>query len=122
MTKRLISLGDLGVLLQPYQAVNLLDRKNYPNITEGLITISLKAGALYRVRDWVRERKIPPAIKDLKGPAKIGVSEQDYPSKIRSLLEHKEFNYDEMQVSDEEYAKENADSAEMDDSGKYRKE
>ncbi len=120
MSNRLISLGDLGILLQPYQSVNLLDSKHYI-FTEVQIQESLANGSLYKRSDKIVVRKIPPP-QIFKGPGKIGLDEKNqYPSKIRSLLEHKEFNYDELQVSDEEYAKENADLADEDDIGKFKK-
>lgn len=120
MSNRLISLGDLGILLQPYQTVNLLDSRHY-FFTEEQIQASLKSGSLFKRSDKIVVRKIPPP-KIFKGPSPIGLDEKnEYPSKIRSLLEHKEFNYDELQMSDEEYAKENADLADEDDLGKYKK-
>jgi hypothetical protein len=120
MSDRLISLGDLGVLLQPYQAVNLLDPKHY-SFTEEQIEASQTSGSLFKRSDKVKQRKIPPP-KVYKGPGKIGLDDTNqYPSKIRSLLQHKEFNYDELQISDDEYAKENADLADEDDIGKFKK-
>ncbi len=120
MSNRLISLGDLGILVQPYQSINLLDPKHY-FFTEEQIQASLKNGSLYKRSDKIVVRKIPPP-KVYKGPSPIGLdTKNEYPSKIRSLLEHKEFNYEEMQVTDDEYARENADLADEDDLGKYRK-
>lgn len=120
MSNRLISLGDLGVLLRPYQAVNLLDPKHY-SFTEEQIEASRKSGSLYKRSDKIKLRAVPPP-QVYKGPGKIGLDDKNqYPSKIRSLLEHKEFNYDELNISDDEYAKENADLADEDDIGKFKK-
>lgn len=120
ISDRLISLGDLGILLQPYQSVNLLDHKHY-FFTEDQIQTSLKTGSLYRRSDKIVVRKFPPQ-ETYKGTSKINLeTKNEFPSKIRSLLEHKEFNYDELQITDDEYAKENADLADEDDLGKYKK-
>jgi hypothetical protein len=120
VSKHLISIGDLGILLQPHQSVNLLDRKHY-SFTEEQIQASITSGSLHKRSDKIFVRKLPPQTI-YKGPSKINLEEEgSYPSKIRSLLEHKEFNYEEYQISDDEYAKENADSAEEDDVGKFKK-
>lgn len=124
ITNRLISLGDLGILLQPYQSVNLLDRKNFPLFTDKHIEQSLISGSLYKRSDKVKVRRISPPTRDLKGASKIGLDEKhEQPSKIRSILEHKEYNYDaeEAGMSDEEYAAENADLAGEEDLGRYKR-
>lgn len=120
ISKRLISVGDLGILLQPHQSVNLLDSKHY-TFTEAQIQTSLATGSLYKRSDKIKVRKNPPP-QALKGASKVGLDETNqFPSKIRSLLEHKEFNYEEHQVTDDEYAAQNADLADEDDVGKYKK-
>lgn len=123
ISDRLISLGDLGILLQPRQSVNLLDSKHY-FFTEKQINDSLTSGSLYKRSDKIKVRKVAPNLTNLKGPSKIEVDQNIYPSKVRSLLEHKEYNYDEeneIQMSDEQYAEENAELAEEDDLGRYKK-
>lgn len=120
MSNRLISLSDLGILVQPYQSINLLDARHY-SFTEEQVLASFESGSLYKRSDKIKKRKIPPP-KIYKGPSPIGLdTKNQYPSKIRSLLEHKEFNYEEMQITDDEYARDNADLADEDDQGKYRK-
>lgn len=123
ISNRLISLGDLGILLQPYQSVNLLDKRHY-FYTENQIRTSLNSGSLYKRSDKIKVRKIPPDLTNYKGPGKIGIdTKNEFPSKIWSIIEHKEFNYDEdePQISDDDYAAENADLAEEDDLGRFKK-
>lgn len=107
--------------MQPGQSINLLDSKHY-SLTKDQIQNSLTSGSLYKRSDKVVVRNIPPAIQNTKGPARVVIDESgQFPSRVRSLLEHKEFNYDELQITDDEYAKDNADLAEEDDLGRYKK-
>lgn len=122
ISKNIISVGDLGFTIQPYQSINLLDKHHY-SFTDEQLKRSFSSGSLYKRSDKIVVRKLPPSQSNLKGPSNIGLNENnEFPSKIRSILEHKEFNYDELEMSDDEYARENADFADEDDVGKYKKD
>lgn len=123
ISNRLISLGDLGVLLLPRKPVNLSDPKHY-SFTEEQILKSLTTGSISKYKKIKKIKECQaPSLKRYKGPATINVEENNiFPSKIRSLLEHKEYNYDEdNSISDDEYAKENADLADEDDLWRFKK-
>lgn len=122
VSKRLISVSDIGILLQPYQSINLLDSRHY-SLTEDQIQTSLTTGALSRVKDKVVVRKVPPGIAKMRGGSRLQVEENsEYPSQVRSIIEHKEFNYEDLHITDDEYAAQNAELSEEDDVGRFRKE
>lgn len=121
ISDHLISLGDLGVLIRPYQSINLLDPKHY-QLTQEQINSSLFSGSLYKRSDKIKVRKNPPNLTKLKGPSPIDFEQtNDFPSKIRSIIKFQEFNHEDYQISDDEYAKQNAELAEEDDLGRFKK-
>ena len=121
VSKRMVSISDIGILLQPYQSVNLLDSRHYA-ISEEQIRSSLANGGLYRARDKVYVRKVPPVVTPKPG-IKIKMEENlEFPSQVRSIIKHKQFNYEELHITDDEYALQNAELAEEDDIGRFRKE
>lgn len=122
-SKNLVSLGDLGILLQPHQSVNLLDHRHY-SISLEQIQSSISSGSIARTNGKVVVRKVPPPdpTKIYRGPSTLKLNEAgDFPSFTRSILEHTEFDYEALQITDDEYAKENADLAEEDDLGRFKK-
>jgi len=82
---------------------------------------SIKLGSIFKLSNLIKIRQIPPD-KNISNIAKISLEkDMRFPSRIRSIIEHKEFNYQEQYISDDDYAKENADLANEDDIGKFRK-
>lgn len=109
-SKMNVSLADLNLTVKAYTSVNLLDKKHYQYTPEQLVK-SAESGSIYKKRDKLIVRKVAPEVLT----ANIPLSRETFlPSKERSLLVIKEENYEELNVSDEEFAKENADIAEAD--------
>lgn len=105
-----ISLSDLNVTIKARSSVNLLDKKHYSFTTEQLLQSS-KSGSIFKKRSKVLVRQIAPEV-DVK---KILFNKDEtFPSRDRSLLSIKEENYEELSLSDTEYADQNADLANID--------
>lgn len=123
ISRNVISLGDLGVLIIPKQSVDLADPVRYPHLNESLIQASLKSGSLWRYSHKIAVRQVPPPeAKKLKGASKIPIEPNPNQAVIkRPVVAIQETKYEELQLSDEEYAKQNADLAEIDDVSKYKK-
>jgi hypothetical protein len=102
---RNVSLADLDLTIKAYTSVNLLDTKHY-NFTLEQLQKSLASGSIFNKRNRIVLRNIPPEIiKDSMPISRDSI----IPSRERSILSIKQEEYDELRVSDEEYAKENAE-------------
>lgn len=123
VSRNVISLGDLGVLIIPKQSIDLADPVRYPHLNAELIQNSLKSGSLFRYSHKISIRQIPPPeTQKLKGASTIPIEEHPNQAVIkRPIVAIQETKYEELQLSDEEYAKQNADLAEIDDVSKYKK-
>ena len=105
MTNRIISLPDLCVSIKPYSSVNLLDKKHYKYSVEELEK-SLESGSIYKKRDKIALRKIPPQTEKKQ----ILITENpSFPLKERSIVPSNEVQYEELNVSDEDFANENSE-------------
>jgi hypothetical protein len=110
ISNRNVSLADLNLTVKAYSTVNLLDKKHYQYTLEQLVK-SAESGSLFKKRDKMVVRKIAPEI--LK--ANVPLSRETFiPSRERSLFVIKEENYEELNVSDEQFAQENADIVDLD--------
>jgi hypothetical protein len=110
ISNRNVSLTDLNLTVKAYSSVNLLDKRHYQYTPEQLIK-SAESGSLFKKRNKLVVRKIAPEI--LK--ANVPLSRETFiPSRERSMLVIKEENYEELNVSDEQFAQENADIVELD--------
>jgi hypothetical protein len=110
ISNRNVSLTDLNLTVKAYSTVNLLDKKHYQYTLEQLVK-SAESGSLFKKRDKMVVRKIAPEI--LK--ANVPLSRETFiPSRERSLFVIKEENYEELNVSDEQFAQENADIVDLD--------
>ncbi len=105
-----VSLADLNLTVKAYTSVNLLDAKHY-QYTIDQLKKSAESGSIFKKRDKLIVRKIAPEVLKANVPL---TRETFIPNRERSLLSIKEENYEELNVSDEEFAKENADTAEAD--------
>lgn len=111
LSNRNVSLSDLNLTIKSFTTVNLMDTRHYQYTVEQLQK-SAAAGSLFRKRDKLVVRKVaPPLPKKDERPIDRGTA---IPSRERSILVINEEKYDELQVSDEEFASENAATAEMD--------
>ena len=110
ISKTNISLSDLSLTINAFATVNLLDARHY-YFTEEQINESLTSGSLYRKRD-----KLIPRIK---APEKITKEllidkTTPIPSRERSTYSIKQENYEELEITDEQFAEQNAELAEID--------
>lgn len=104
-----VSLGDLNMTVKAFATINLLDSKHYHYNEEQLKKSALN-GSIYSKRDKIFVRKVPPTIE----VAIMQSVEANIPSRQRSIVEVKYETYEELNVSDEEWAAENADIVELD--------
>ena len=102
---RNVVLSDLNLTIRAYSSVNLLDSKHYYYTLEQLEK-SAASGSLFRKRRIISVRKVEPEI--IKNKKNIN-NENYLSSRQRSILDIKEENYEELNVSDEDFAKENSD-------------
>ena len=110
ISNRNVSLADLNLTIKAYASVNLLDMRHYQYKIEQLKT-SVESGSIFKKRDKIIVRKVAPEVLKANVPL---TRETFIPTRERSLLSIKEENYEELNVSDEEFAKENADTADTD--------
>lgn len=110
ISKMNVSLADLNLTIKAFSSVNLLDSKHYQYTKEQVIN-SVKSGSIFKKRDKIIVRKIPPEILQANIPL---ARETFIPSRERSVLVLKEENYEELNISDEQFAEENADIVDLD--------
>jgi len=107
-----MALHDLGVVVRSKTSINLLDIKHY-RLTMDQLQESLNKGSLFQKRRYVVKRLSPPTIDS--NSFKIAIDTNAIiPNRARSIHEINEENYEELIVSDELFAEENADTVEMD--------
>jgi hypothetical protein len=118
MCDRNVSLADLNVTIPAFRSVNLLDNRHYYYTLEQLQK-SQQSGSLFIKRRIISVRQSAPAIIKSEMPF---LQEAYLPTRERSTLEIKEEHYEELEMTDmdqkkkeEEFAKEHADFAEIDD-------
>lgn len=110
ISNRHVSLADLNLTVKAFSSVNLLDHKHYSYNLEQL-QASADKGSIARKAHCLVVRKVAPEIITMNMP----LSDETYiPTRERSVLEIHEEKYDELSVSDEEFANENAELAEFD--------
>jgi hypothetical protein len=105
-----VTLSDLALNIPAYRTVNLMDTRHYPYTLEQLQK-SATNGSLFKKRNRIVVRKVAPEIHKEEKPINRQTA---IPSRERSILEIKEEKYEELQITNEEFAIENADLAEMD--------
>jgi hypothetical protein len=110
ISNRNVSLADLNITIKSFSSINLLDNKHYSFTKEQLLK-SAKDGSIFKKRDKIFVRKVPPHQHLESG---ILISDNTLPFKERSLLVINENKYEELNVDDVKYAEENAELAEMD--------
>lgn len=105
-----VSLADLNLTIKAFSSVNLLDKRHYTYSAEELYK-SFESGSLFKKRDRIVVRKVAPEVLKANVPF---TRETFIPSRERSTLVIKEENYEELNVSDEEFANANVDIVELD--------
>jgi hypothetical protein len=87
-----------------------MDTKHYKYTIEQL-NASVKNGSLYKKSNKIVVRKVAPEIKKSNVPSMVDAI---IPSREKSIFKINQEKYEELSISDEEFAKENADLAELD--------
>ena len=104
-----VTLADLALNIKARSSVNLLDEKHYKYTLEQ-IQKSATSGSIFKKRDKIVIRRLAPIIDK----ENIAINrEAIIPSRERSIFSFKEEEYEELKVSDDEYAKENAELADV---------
>lgn len=105
-----VSLADLDLTIKAFSSVNVLDKRHYSFTLEQLQE-SVAKGSIYKKRDKIFVRKVEPE----NIVVNIPFSHETYiPTRQRSLYSIKEEKYDELNITDEVFASENAEIAEAD--------
>lgn len=110
ISNRNVSLADLNLTIKAFSSVNLLDKKHYSFTIEQLLQ-SEAIGSIFNKKNKIVVRKVPPQTIKMNVPT---LSETYIPSRERSVYSIKEEKYEELNLSDEDFAKENADIIELD--------
>jgi len=124
VSNRNVSLSDLNLTVKAYSSINLLDNKHY-QYTLDQLQKSVESGSVFKKRDKLVVRKIAPEILKANVPL---IRETYIPSRERSVFAIKEQNYEELRVenedqkiSDENFARDNADLIELDGQPLFKK-
>jgi len=110
MSKMNVSLSDLNLTIKAFTTINLLDQKHYSYTLDQLLTSATK-GSLAKKKDKLVIRQVAP---EYSKKNVLLDRETFIPTRERSLFNIKEEKYEELEVSDEDFAKDNADTADMD--------
>lgn len=108
ISKRNVSLADLNVTIKALSSVNLLDDKHY-HYTLDQLQKSATTGSLFKKRHFLSVRKVEPEIIKMNIPL---INETYIQTRQRSVLEIQEKLYEELSLTDEQFASENSDLAE----------
>jgi hypothetical protein len=116
ISKNIVSLPDLALHIQPMISINLLDNKHY-HFTKEQVIKSSQSGSIFAKRNKVIVRQVAPGEKkkDIVPLQENAI----FPTKQRSAVEVEKIKYEELEVSDEEYADDHSDTAEIDHIGKW---
>jgi len=118
ISKTNICLSDLGLTINAYLTVILLDSKYY-YYTEEQIEKSATIGSIYKRKDKLIKREIAPEI--IKHEILINKNEI-IPSRERSTYSIKQEIYEELNITDEQFADANAELADLDQQPLVKKE
>jgi hypothetical protein len=110
ISNRNVSLADLNLTVKAFSSVNLLDKKHYDYNLEQLNTSATK-GSIFKKKDKIVVRQVAPEVIKMNVPF---LKETYIPSRERSTYVIKDENYEELNISDEEFAAENAEIIELD--------
>ncbi len=103
-----VMLSDLYISIKANSSVNLLSKHHYFTLEQ--LEKSHASGSLYKKRDKIVKRKVPPPPEE---PAQLQVDLHSVvPSKPRSIFEIEHKRYVELEITDEQYQ---AQSGDLDD-------
>jgi len=110
ISKSNVSIADLNLTIKARSSVNLLDNKHYSYTLEQLQK-SVDSGSVYSKRSKIKKRIVAPEIIKMNVPF---LRETYIPSRERSVFTIKEEKYEELSVTDEQFAEENIEIVELD--------
>jgi hypothetical protein len=99
ISNRNVTLSDLNLSIKAGSSVNLLDKKHY-HLTMDQLQKSLTSGSIYKKRDKIFKRVVPPTFK--KDPMAIDMNAV-VSSRSKSIFEIKEERFEELEFTDEQY-------------------
>lgn len=105
ISKMNVSLADLNLTVKAFSSVNLLDKRYYKFTMEQILK-SIECGSLHRKSNIILIRKVPPAEFIVDAPI---MTTTTIPSRERSAIIVQNKHYEELELTDEEVASENAD-------------
>ena len=100
-----VTLSDLNLTIKANSSVNLLDNKHYYYNKKQLID-SAASGSIYKKSDKIFIRKVSPTFEKIN---QLQLSSNSLPSRDRSIFVIKHENYEELELSDDEFAEQNSD-------------
>lgn len=102
ISNRNVSLADLALTVKAFTSVNLLDAKHY-SYTRDQLEKSAKTGSLFKKRHFLKVRKNAP----IQQNADMLIDRDAIiPTRQRSVLDVKEKNYEELNITDEQFVEE----------------
>ena len=105
-----VSLTDLNLTVRSHSTINLLDAKHYSYTLEE-IEQSVLNGSIAKKKDKIFVCKSGP--KTTKNNIAF-IKDAYMPTRAKSIFSIKEETYEELNLSDEQFAEENAETAELD--------
>lgn len=102
-----VSLSDLAFTVPAYKSYNLLDSRHF-HYTWEQIYKSATLGSIHKKRHKIAIRKFSPIVN--KNITKKVSDESAVPNRSKSIFEIKEEKFEELSLTDEEFAEQNADS------------
>lgn len=107
-----ISLSDLNVTIAASSSVNLLDKKHYNTYTKEQLIKSANSGSIFKRKGKLFIRNNSPHLQDKNN---VLFNKNSFiPSREKSIFVIKKEKYEELNISDEEFASESADIVEID--------
>lgn len=100
-----VSLSDLNLTIKARSSVNLLDSKHY-SYTKEQLDKSVKEGSIFKKRNKIFVRKVAPIIEQKNV---LFIKDTYIQSRERSVYSIKEEKYEELEMTDDEFIKENID-------------
>jgi hypothetical protein len=102
ISNRNVSLADLNLTIKAYTSVNLMDKKHYQYDPEQLKK-SCQSGSIHKKRHCIKVRKVAPVTET---QSMAWDQSAVIPTRQRSILDIKEEHYEELVITDEQFAEE----------------
>jgi hypothetical protein len=110
ITNRNVTLADLYISVPAMTSINLLDSKHY-SFTLDQIHKSVTKGSIFKKRAMIVVRRVSPY---LEKSSNVSMQAAAMPNRSKSSYQMKEDKFDELAISDEEFADQTSDSVSID--------